>query len=99
MPIFDTMAVTITHSNGQVVAQHLPIQMDTVNLDWLMQAQGLTPVDQYDVFSLGWTTPQPLRSDYLVDEATGTKYSMCSTVFVATNSLQFRVTKYSGVTP
>ncbi len=99
MPIFQTTVITLKHADGEIVAQHLPIQLETVNLDWQMQVQGMIPVDVFDVFTIGWTTPQPIRTDYLVDEATGTKYSMFSTVFVATTTLQFRVSRYSGATP
>lgn len=99
MGIFQTSTMTLKTSGGTIRAQHLRCQLDTVNLPWTMDVGGLVPVDQYDVFSLGWTAPVPNRSDYLVDEATGTAYSMFSEVFQGMNTLQFRVTKYSGVTP
>lgn len=99
MPIFQNSLMTLKHSDGTVLAQHLPCQVDTVNLPWNLEGQGMIPTDQFDIFSIGWTSPVPLRSDYLVDETTGVKYSMFSTVFQGVNTLQFRVTKYSGTTP
>jgi hypothetical protein len=99
MGFFTTNTMTLQHENGTVVKQHLPVTLDPVNLDWQMQQQGLTPVDIYACETIGWAQPVPLRSDYLVDEKTGTKYSMYSTVFVGINTLQFQVSKYSGTTP
>lgn len=102
MGFFATNTVTLRRSNptnGQILAQHLPVQLDPANLDWQMQVQGMIPVDVYDCETIGWTQPVPQRSDYLIDEATGAQYSMFSTVFSGINSLQFRVSKYSGVTP
>ena len=99
MGFFDTNIVTIKHSDGTVVAKDLPLQMDPANLPWTMQVQGLIPTDIYDCESIGWSTPVPQRSDYIVDQATGTKYSMFSTVFSGINSLQFQASKYSGTTP
>lgn len=99
MGFFATNTVTIKHSDGTVVAQHQPVQLDPVNLDWQMRVQGMIPIDIFDCETIGWTSPVPLRSDYLVDEVTGAKYSMFSTVFVGINTLQFRVSKPSGATP
>ena len=98
MGFFPTHRVTIEQSDGTVLASNLPVQMDPSNSDWLMQAQGMIPTDTYDVETIGWATPIPTRSNYLVDQ-NGTKYSLFSTVFQGYNSLQFQVTKYSGVTP
>lgn len=97
--LFTTNLMTLTHSDGTVAAQHLPCQLDTVNLPWNMEAGGLIPTDQYDLFSDGWTSPVPLRSDYFVDEVTGAKYQVFSEVFAGVGTLQMRVTKYSGSTP
>ena len=99
MGFFATNVVKITDSSGTVRAQNLPLTMDPVNMAWDMQVQGLIPTDIYQCESIGWASPVPNRSDYIVDQATGTKYSMFSTVFIGQNSLQFQVTKYSGVTP
>lgn len=99
MGIFQNSLMTLQHSNGTEVAQHLPCQVDTVNLPWNIEAQGMIPTDWFDVFSIGWTSPVPQRSDYLIDEATGAKYSVFSTVFAGVNTLQFRVSKPSGATP
>lgn len=100
MGFFNTHTVTVRQSNptnGQILGQHLPVQMDPVNLDWQMQVD--IPVDVFDCETIGWTQPVPARSDYLIDETTGAQYSMFSTVFVGQNCLQFRVSKPSGRTP
>lgn len=98
MGFFATHTVTIKHSDGTVVATGKPLQMDPANLPLQMQGEGLVPVDIYDCESIGWSSPVPLRSDYIVDQ-NGTQYSMFSTVFRGLNSLQFQVSKYTGATP
>jgi hypothetical protein len=99
MSIFQTAMMTLKQSDGTVVQTNLPVQMDVANLPWNVEVQGAVAVDIYDVVTQGWTTPVPERSDYLVDQATGIRYSMFSTVFTALTCLQFQVSKYSGVTP
>lgn len=99
MGFYKTNKITITDSVGAIRAQNLPLQMDPKNDAWQMQVQGLIPTDIYDCESIGWSSPVPKRSDYIIDQKTGIKYSMFSTVFVGQNSIQFKVTKYSGVTP
>lgn len=100
MGFFATNMVMITDSAGNPkTLKPLPLTMDPVNNAWQMQVQGLVPVDTYDCESVGWSSPVPQRSDYIVDQATGTKYSMFSTVFQGQNSIQFQVTKYGGTTP
>lgn len=100
MGFFTTNMIKITDSAGNSkTPDALPLTMDPVNNAWQMQVQGMTPVNIYDCESVGWSSPVPARTDYIVDQATGTKYSMFSTVFVGQNSIQFQVSKYSGVTP
>lgn len=100
MGFFATNMIKIVDSAGNIkTPQPLPLTMDPANNSWQMQVQGLVPVDIYDCESVGWSSPVPVRSDYIVDQTTGTKYSMFSTVFVGQNSLQFQVTKYGGTTP
>lgn len=94
-----TTYMTLTDSSGKTIAQHLPVQLDIFNYPWNMEAQGLIPTDWYDLYSLNWTTPVPARSNYFVDEATGTKYSVFSVTAGYVDHLECRITKYSGVTP
>ena len=98
MGFFATHVVSVEHANGTVVATGLPVQLDPVNLPIELQASGMVPTDTYDCETIGWMSPVPARTDYLVDQ-NGVKYSMFSTVFSGINSLQFRVTKYTGTTP
>lgn len=99
MGFFKTHTVTLKHADGTVFAQGLPVTMDPKALDnWQMQVQSTIPVYLFDVETIGWTTPLPVYSDYLVDQ-NGVKYSMFSQVFLGLNTLQFTVSKVSGVTP
>lgn len=99
MNLFETAMMTLQHSNGTVVAQHLPCQLDTVNIPLNMEEQGLIPTDWYDLYSLGWTSPVPARSDYFVDEATQTKYSVFGNPAVYVDHLEVRLSKPLGATP
>lgn len=100
MGFFATHMITIKHSDGTVVnPQPLPVTLDPVTLDnWNMQAQNTIPVDLFDVETVGWSTPIPLRSDYLIDQD-GAKYSIYTQIFKGQNTLQFRVSRPSGATP
>ena len=99
MGFFINATMTLTRSNGTIVQQHLPVTLDPVNLPWNMEVGGTIAVDIFDCETVGWATPVPLRSDYFVDEKTGARYSMFTTVFTGINSLQFQVSKPSGGTP
>lgn len=94
-----THTITLKQSDGTVRAQGLPVTMDPKALDnWQLQAQSTVPVYLFDVETIGWTTPLPAYSDYLVDQ-NGVRYSMFSQVFQGLNTLQFTVSKVSGTTP
>jgi hypothetical protein len=98
MSFFSTHTVSIVR-NGTTIAQGLPVTMDPVSLDnWQMQTQGMIPTRLYDVETVGWITPKPAYSDYLIDQK-GVRYSMYTDVFAGQNTLQFRVAKHSGTTP
>jgi hypothetical protein len=99
MGLFQTARMTLKHIDNTVVVTHKKCQLDTVNLPWNMEVGGTDPTDWYDLYTIGWKSPKPIRGDYFVDEKTGVEYSVFSTVFEATNSLQLRVTQYSGKTP
>lgn len=91
-----TTYMKLTDSSGAVIAQHLPVQLDTVNIPLNMEAQGLVPTDWFDLFSLNWTTPVPTRSNYFIDESTGTKYSVFGLPAVYVDHLECRITRYTG---
>lgn len=95
---FATHMMRLQHADGTVFAENLFCQLDTFNLPYNAEASTYSPVytDWYDLYSIGWVEPLPVRSDYFVDQATGTKYSMFSTVFVGPDTVQLRITKYSG---
>lgn len=97
--VFQDTTITLQHSNGTIVQQHLPAQLDTVNIPFTMEVGGMIPTDQYDLYSIGWTSPIPERSDYLVDEQTGNMYSVFGNVAIYADHLEVRVTRYSGVRP
>lgn len=96
---FLSAIMTLTDINGAVIAQNLPCQIDTVNLDWQMETQGLIPDDWFDIYSRFWISPVPARGNYLIDQATGTKYQVRSVTAVYVDHLEVRVTRYSGTTP
>lgn len=96
---FITNTMNLTDSGGNPRASNLLCQLDTANIPWNMEVTGLIPTDWYDLYSIGWSSPVPNRGDYFVDVATGTKYSMFSEVYIGPDTIQVRVTKYSGVTP
>lgn len=97
--IFHTATMTLMRSNGEIIAEHLPVQQDSVNNPWNMEVNGTIPTDWIDFYSLGWTTPVPKRTDYLVDEKTGVKYSVFATQGPYFDHLEFRCTQYGGETP
>lgn len=96
MSFFYTNTMTLQHSDGTVVARHLPAQIDTVNIPLNMEVQGMVPTDWYDLYSLGWVSPVPLRSDAFVDEATGTKYSVFGNPAVYTDHIEVRLAHFTG---
>lgn len=88
------------------VASHLPVQLDTVNIDLILNAGGTIPTDSYDLYSEGWINPVPQRGDYFVDEpfgaggaATGTAYSVFGNPAIYDEHIEVRITKYPGVVP
>lgn len=97
--IFQNATMTLMKSSGEIIAQHLDCQLDTVNIAWNMEVNTTIPTDWYDLYSLGWTTPVPARSDYFVDESTGEKYSVFGNPAVYFDHLEARISRYSGVTP
>jgi len=102
MDPFVTHTMMLTDSAGNLRAQHLNCQVDNVNLPWNLESQGLTPTDWFDVYSIGWAMPIPDRTDYFVVEVdtptdpAGTKFSVFSTIFAGPDTVQVRVTRYSG---
>jgi hypothetical protein len=96
---FLSALMTLTSESGTTIATNLWCQVDTVNLPWNMEVQGLVPTDWFDIYSLNWTTPVPARGQYLVDQATGTKYQVFSVVAQYIDHIEIRTTRYSGATP
>jgi hypothetical protein len=97
MDIFQTATMTLEHSDSTVVAQHLACQLDTVNVQFdIMQD---IPYDSYELYSIGWISPVPKRSDYFIDETTGTRYSVFGNVAVYTDHLECQLSKINGTTP
>ncbi len=99
MASLDFVIMTIQHSNGNVVARDLLVQLDPKNEDWKMDRGGLTPDDAYDLYSIGWISPVPLRSDYFVDQLSGTRYNVYGNPRPYGGQIECQVTRYGGVTP
>jgi hypothetical protein len=96
---FLSAIMTLTDINDAEIARDLPVQIDTVNLDWNMEVQGGIPDDWFDIYSRFWTTPVPARGNYFVDQTTNTKYQVRSVTAVYIDHLEVRCTRYSGSTP
>lgn len=102
---FITNTMMLTDENGNLKVQNLLVQLDTVNLPWNAEVSGSIPDDWYDLYSIGWSTPVPVRGDLFVVtsaspvDSVGTKYQVFSTIYAGPDTIQLRVTKYSGVTP
>lgn len=96
--LFETAVMKLTDNLGNTVAggERLACQLDTVNIPLNMEAQGMIPTDWYDLYSIGWTSPVPTRSNYFVDLATGTQYSVFGNVAVYQDHLEVRLTRYTG---
>jgi len=60
--------MTLTDIDGNVIATDLPTQVDTVNMPWNMEVQGMVPTDWFDVYSRYWIDPVPARGNYFVDQ-------------------------------
>lgn len=105
MDPFITNTMTLTDEYGNLKAQNLFCQLDRVNLPWNVEQQGLEPTDWYDLYSIGWSSPAPARGDlFTVTSASpvdtvGTQYQVFSTIYAGPDTIQLRVTRYSGVTP
>ncbi len=50
--------------NGEIIAAHLPVQLDNVSINFLMSND--IPIDTVDMFSIGWWNPVPQRNDTLL---------------------------------
>lgn len=98
MPFLNAI-MTLTGEQGNIIARDLLCQIDTVNLPWNMEAQGLVPTDWFDIYSRFWTEPVPVRGNYLVDQATEVKYQVFSVTAQYIDHLEVRCTRYSGTTP
>lgn len=96
--LFETNVMTLQRA-GSALAQHLPCQLDTVNIPLNLEVQGSIPTDWYDLYSIGWTSPVPQRGDYFIDEATSTHYSVFGNIGQYAGHLECRVTRYAGATP
>lgn len=98
----DTYATLKRVSNTNVttiLGRHLPIQIDTINAEILLDGGGEIPTDHYAIYSFGWQYPLPQRGDYFVDEANGTTYQVFGVVKPYLWSFSADCTLYLGETP
>lgn len=98
MNLFQTATMTLQR-NGSPIATDLPVQLDVVNIPIDLMVSGNVPVDLYDLYSLGWTSPIPLRSDYFVDQVTGVKYSVYGNPGVYFDHVECRISRYAEGAP
>ena len=88
----------VTNTTSTVLGQHLPIQLDTINAEMLLELQDI-PADSYSLYSFMWTTPLPQRNDYFIDENTGIAYQVFGVVKAYLAYFECAVTRYQGVVP
>ena len=91
--------MTLKRTGVGTLASDLPMQIDTMSIPIELLGRADIPVDLYDLYSLGWDTPTPQRSDYLTDQASGITYQVYGNPYIADGTVQLRATKYLGVTP
>jgi hypothetical protein len=96
---FFSALMQLTDNTGVVLAENIPCVLDTVNIPLNMEVQGMVPTDWYDLYSDNWTLDKPARTNYFIDQATGTKYSIFGNPALYGDHLECRVTRYSGTTP
>jgi hypothetical protein len=100
MDIFHTNTMTLYHENDAIVERHLAVQLDDVNIPLNLEVNTSIPTDWYDLYSIGWISPIPIRGDYFVDEGDSTKYSVFGDPKGRyTDHLEMRVSCYAGTTP
>ena len=99
--LFQTATMKLTDNLGNTIAggERLACQLDTFNIPIMLEVQGAIPVDYFDVYSIGWTSPVPQRGQYLVDLNTGAQYSVYGRTAVYQDHLEVRVSLPLGVTP
>jgi hypothetical protein len=96
---FLSAIMQLTATDGTVIASNLPCQIDTVNIPINMEVQQDVPTDWFDLFSVNWTSPVPIRGNYFVDQATGAKYAVFGRAAVYIDHLEVRVALPLGATP
>lgn len=104
MGFFQTHTMTLKHSDEGIVQAGLAVQLDTVNIPLNLEVGGLVATDWYDLYSIGWTIPVPLRSDYFVVELpvgeAGQKYSVFGNPKGRyTDHIEVRLSRSLGTTP
>lgn len=94
--LFQTTTMTLTTEGGTTIQANLPCQLDTVNIPWNAEVQGLIPTDWYDLYSIGWTSPVPQRGQYFVDQTSGARYQVFGNPAAYVDHIEVRVTRYPG---
>ncbi len=95
MGIFETATMKLTDAAGNLIAggASLSCQIDNLSIPWQMGGDMIQiAFDRYTIYSLGWTSPVPVRGNVLVDLATGLQYVVEGNVAVYSNHLEMQVT-------
>jgi hypothetical protein len=87
--------------NGRIIARDVPVQIDTVNIELVMNAGGLIPTDSLEVYcdAPDFAESIPERGDYLIDQTSKVMYSVFGRAAVYSTHWESRVSQYTGVTP
>lgn len=97
--LFQTAVMTLTDNGGNTIQANLACQIDVVNIPLNLEVEGNIPTDWFDVYSIGWTSPVPVRGNYFVDQSSGAKYSVFGRTAVYQDHLEVRVALPLGATP
>jgi hypothetical protein len=97
---FTTNTMTLQR-NGRIIARDVGIQLDTVNIDIILNSGGLIPTDSYDAYcdAPDYASSVPQRGDYLIDQDSKIAYSVMGNTALYPGHWEVRVTKYLGTTP
>lgn len=104
MGFFQTHTMTLMRSNGEIRSKGLAVQLDDVNIPLNLEVGGYNATDWYDLYSIGWITPVPDRSDYFVvelpAEEKGDQYSVFgNSKGRYTDHIETRLSNFLGKTP
>lgn len=95
MGLFQTAIMRLQDSGGTPITGGvgLPCQVDNLSIPYQMGGDmNMIAFDRYTIYSLGWVSPVPVRSNVFVDTVTGAQYVVEGNVAVYANHLEAQCT-------